>query len=288
MNIEELKNRLQQLNRRTDKPKDIWKPRDEHDVRLIRYPHGDESLIELYFHYEIGDQSVLCPKANFGKDCEICDFCDLLKSWKTPQGNDKAEKDRKSDWELFKKIQPKARVFVPMVERGKESEGARWWGVTPNQSLEILKVCVDGDRMAECGVGKDEKDANKLLSVLVSETKAYDLHVSFAKPGEKGNTKTFAQTVITGKIKAGPLMPDKKSVKELVASVKNIRDVYPEVSSEEVGKILKKFAGSVGPEAKPEGGTEKYPANTNENAKTVGKRTIDEAFGDLLNEGKKE
>src|SRR4051812_47953872 len=114
MNIKELRDRIQKLNNRGgNKPQDIWKPKDEHEVRLLPYPHAEDPFIELHFHYELGDtQSVLCPKANFNESCEVCEFADLLKSWKTPDGDDKAEGDRKADWEIYKKIQVKPRIFV--------------------------------------------------------------------------------------------------------------------------------------------------------------------------------
>ena len=290
MNLNELKERLASLNRRTQKANDIWKPKDEHDIRLLKYPHGEDPLIPLHFHYEIGDTpSILCPKVNFGEDCAICDFCDALKSWKTPDGEDKPESERKQDWELFKKIQPKARVFVPMVERSKEGEGAKWWGITSNQAEALLAECTDGDRLSELGIDAD--DATRALDVLFGK-KAYDLHVSFAKPGEKGNTKTFGQVTFKAKIKATPIMKDAKAETDLLASIKKITEVYPKVSSAEVEKLFKKFAGAGQEESKPEGGTEKYSAkkaeekpaaaNTKENAKVSGTRSIDEAFGDML------
>lgn len=288
MNLNDLKERLASLNRRTQKANDIWKPKDEHDIRLLRYPHSDDPLIPLHFHYEIGDTpSILCPKVNFGDDCVICDFCDALKSWKTPDGDDKPDSERKQDWELFKKIQPKARVFVPMVERGKESEGARWWGITPNQAEALLGECADGDRLEELGIDKD--DTARALDILFGK-KAYDLHVSFAKVGEKGNNKTYAQVTTKAKIKATPICKDAKAEADLIASIKKITEVYPKVTSKEVENIFKKFAGNSGAEAKPEGGTEygakktetSAPANTKENAKVSGTRSIDEAFGDML------
>ena len=287
MDINAIRDRIANLNRRQNKANDIWKPKDEHQVRLMPYPFGDDPFIELHFHYEVGDNpSILCPKANFGKECEVCDFCDLLKSWKDQNGSDKPEGLRKQDWELFKKVQPKARVFVPMIERGKEGDGAKFWGVTPNQAGELLKVCADGDRLADLGIDTSDTAAvaKRAIEVLISPDKGYDVTVTFAKPGEKGNSKSFAQVTITGKIRPTPLSKDKKALADLLGTVKNIKDVFPEVSSAEVSKMLRKFVGSAAPEAKPEGGVEKYGSNTKEDAKVSGTRTIDEAFGDMLGE----
>lgn len=292
MDINALRERLASLNRRTQKGNDIWKPKDEHDIRLLRPSEKDDPLVALHFHYEIGDvQSVLCPKMNFGDDCAICDLCDQLKSWKTPDGEEKAEHDRKADWEIFKKIQPKARVLVAMVERGKEAEGAKWWNITSGQAEALLKECTDGDCLAELGISPD--DGEGALNVLFGK-KAYDLHVSFAKPGEKGNTKQFGQVSFKTKKKPSSLAADAKAEQALLTSIKKITEVYPKVPSAEVAKILAKFVGQGSKEATTDGGTEyksnksaAAPAaatNSSENAKVSGTKSIDEAFSDLVDD----
>lgn len=287
--IAELKSRLEQLNRRGGgKANDIWKPKDEHDIRLLPYPHGDDIFVTLHFHYELGDvRQILCPKMNFDEECPICDFCEQLRSWKNKDGGDKPESERKMDWEIFKKIQAKARVFVPVVERGKESEGPKFWGITGPQSTELLKECLDADRMAECDVDPQEQDAKKVLQVLTNPDKAYDVHVSYAKPGEKGNAKGWAQISFKAKIKPSKLAADPKARQEIVSKIKKMSDVYPAVPATEVKTIFKKFVGSntadtAGP--KPEGGNEKYGTNSSENAAGKGGRSIDDAFGDMIDD----
>ena len=283
MDINAIKERLQNLNRRSNKANDVWKPKGDHDIRCLPYPHGGDPMIDLHFHYEIGESTtILCPKSNFGDDCAVCDFCDVLKSWKGPDGQDKPENERKADFEIFKKIQPKARVFIPMVERGKEADGAKYWGVTPNQAGQILNVCTDGDRLSELGIDRD--DAAKALDVIFSPTKAYDLKVSFRKPGEKGNTKTFPVVEIEGKIKATPVSKDKKEAEAILASVKNIKEVYPPMSSTEVKRMLDRWTGNQSVEAKADGATEKYETKSKESANKKGGRSIDEAFCDMVEE----
>ncbi len=287
MDINALKERLQNLNKRTSKATDVWKPKDEHEVRCLPYPHGSDPFLEIHFHYDVGDSySITCPKLNYGKDCAVCDFADQLRSWKDDSGHDKPEGDRKADFEIFKKIQAKARVFIPMVERGKEGDGAKFWGVTPNQAVQILEVCADGDRLEELGIGKD--DSKRALEVITNPDKGYDLAVSFRKPGEKGNTKSFTEVVIKGKVRATQLSKDKKTVTEICGQVKNIKEVFPEVSSEEVKRILDKWVNSASSDAtvekKSKEATEKYKTNSSEKADKVGVRSIDDAFGDMLNE----
>lgn len=289
MNINDLKAKLAGLNQKTKKAQDTWKPKDEHDVRCLRDPKSVDPLPELAFHYNVGDAfQILCPKVNFGDDCPICDFADTLRGWKDEKGRDKPEKQRKEDWEIFKKIQAVSKIFVPMVERGEGGSVSepRWWGLTKNQAEQILEVCTDADRLQECGI--DPTDAEKAVDAIFSPAKAYDLHVSFRKPGEKGNTKTFTQVDIKPKYKPSALTGNKAKDKELIEKIKPLTEVFPKVPSAEAEKALRKFIGEGAAEAKPEGGQEKYvePAKTNSNEKaaTVGKRSIDDAFADLTDE----
>lgn len=273
-NLDDIRSRIASLTNKTKKT-DIWKAKDEHDVRLLPYPFAKDPFVELHFHYDIDGQTVLCPKLNFQKDCAICEFGDLLRSWKDQNGNDKPDSTRKQDWEIFKKIQPKVRIFIPLAVRGEEGDGAKFWGISPTGAQEVLAICAEADRIEAVGA------ENTPLDVLFNPKLAYDLHISFAKPGEKGNNKQFGIATAKGKLKPTKLLADAKAQEELLKSVKKITEVYPEQSSEEVARIFKKFTNGAQAEAKPEGGTEKYPAKT-ETPKVTGGRSIDEAFSDML------
>lgn len=282
MNINDLKARLQTLNRRAQKPQDLWKPKDEHDVRLLRQPKESEPLPERAFHYNVGDVlSILCPKVNFGDECVICDYADHLRAWKDENGKDKPEKRRKEDFEIFKKIQAVSKVFVPMVER---TEGAvsepKWWGLTKNQAEQIIEVCTDSFRLESCGI--DPNDGEKALDAVFGTTKAFDLHVSFKKPGEKGNAKTF--TMVEIKPKGGPkaLTGDKKKDAELVSKIKPLDEVFPKVPSSEAEKALRKFIGEGSKEPETTGGEERYAKNSGEDAAKAGTRKLEDAFADLV------
>jgi hypothetical protein len=288
MNLNELKARLEGLNRRTQSSSDVWKPKDEHDVRLVKDPKA-EPLPSLAFHYNVGDaREILCPKVNFGEECAICDFADMMRSWKDENGRDKPDKIRQQDFEVFKKIQAVEKVYTPVVERleGGGISPPKWWGLTKNQALQILEVCTDADRLRECGI--EPQDTDRATDAVYSNTKAFDLHVSFKKPGEKGNTKTFTAVDIKPKYRPSALTGNAKKDAEIVSQVKPLKEVFPRVPSNEVEVALKKFINASAPEAKADGGEEKYaekkPTNSNEKAAKVGGRSIEEAFGDLADE----
>lgn len=289
MDIKALKERLASLNRGGNKGDDsIWKPKDEHDVRLIQYKHGADSFVPVYFHNEVGDvRQVVCPFKNFGKDCVICEFATKIGAWKDESGKDKPEMERKADFEIFKKIQAKARIYVPMVERGQESKGTKFWGLTENQASQILEICTEGDRLAAVGLQPD--DTVNALNVCFAEN-AFDLHVSFKKPNEKGNKKTFTVIEIKGKLAPTTLAKDPAIVKDLLQNQKLVGEMFPELPSAEVERIFKRYVNGNAAPAKPEGGTEKYekaaakPSNTKENAKLSGARSLDDAFKDMTDE----
>jgi hypothetical protein len=291
--IADIKARLANLNKKTTKNADIWKPKDEHDVRLLKNPYSDDPFIERAFHYNIGDaREILCPKVNFGDECVICDFADTLRAWKDEKGRDKPEKERKADFEIFKKIQVVSKVVVPVVERQKGADGKTtqeisapgWWPLTANQAQQVLKVCTDADRLAECGI--EPGDDERAFDALFGTKKAFDLHVSFKKPGEKGNNKSFTMVEIEPKFKATPLTGNAAKDAEVIGGIKPIDEVYPKVPGTEVAAALKKFIGGgmqvEQVQAKP--GGEKYAAKTKENAAKAGTRSVDDSFGELLDE----
>ena len=282
--LDELKARLASLNRKTAKNTDIWKPKDEHDVRIL--PIEGDLFQEKAFHFNIGDaREVLCPKVNFGDECVICDYAETLKGWKDEKGRDKPEKLRKEQWELFKKIQANSKVYLPIVERtddGKSISAPAWWGLTQNQANQVLEVVTDtngADRLRECGIDPDDSD--HVLNALTSPKKAFDLHISFKKPKEKGNEKTFTVVDIKAKYKPSPLTgkPDRDA--ELVKEIKNLDEVFVKVPSSEVEKIFAKFMGGQAKEAPAEGGKE-YAPKGKDKAEKAGTRPVDEAFKELL------
>jgi len=289
MDIKALKERLASLNRGGSKgDASLWKPKDEHDVRLVQYKHAADPFVPVYFHNDVGDvRQVVCPEKNFGKDCVICEFAKKIGAWKNENGQDKPEAERKADFEIFKKIQAKARIYVPMIERGQEKEGTKFWGLTENQASQILEICTEGDRLVAVGLAPD--DTASALNVCFAEN-AFDLHVSFKKPAEKGNKKLFTVIEIKGKLAPSPLSKDPAVVKELTQNMKTVGEMFPELPSAEVEKIFKRYIGGGAKPAEATGGTEKYekndakPANTKENAKLSGTRSLDDAFKDMNEE----
>jgi len=293
--VSEIRARLATLNRKgSTKNPDVWKPTDEHDVRCLRNPHNSDPIEEVTFHFNVGDaRELLCPR-QFGDVCVVCDFADQLKGFKDEKGKEKKKADKDADWEIFKKIQAQTKIYIPVIERIKDDKGnvtghsePAWWGLTGNQSQQALAVCAEGDRLRACGIDPD--DDEKALDALFGTKKAFDLHVSSAKPENKdgkGNTKTFYQITIKPVYLPSPLTGNAAKDAELLKKIKPIREVFPKLPAAEIEAALKKFIGGgmkiEENRGEPKKGEEKYAGASKEKAEAAGTRSVDDAFGALL------
>jgi len=276
MDMAAIRARLAGLANKTNKRRDVWKPKDKHTIRCLPYPHGDEPVIELGFHYELGaTRSLLCPKHNFGEECAVCDFADKLKSWNDENGNEKPEDLRKADFEIFKKIQVRERWYVPMIDRADEEPTPKFYAFGKTIFETILNMCLN-EEMHEIA-GTEGTD------VLTSPDNAFDLTVDFKQAENKdgkGNTKSFPVTSLTQKMRPSKLTDTKKSSQELVNKVPNIFDAFPKVTSAEAERVFMDFVNQGGGEAKVDDSGVEYKSHSAE-APVKGGQSIDEAFEEL-------
>lgn len=298
--IAELRERLNNLaggnkKKSNEKSKFMWKPSDEHNIRCVPQPDGSPAIKELNLHYNINKGPIVCPK-NFGDECSICDFAAKLYSWKDENGNDKPPGTKQKDWEMFRKIQAAPKWYVAVLEREHEAEGVRYWAMTKRVVDELVKLCTNEDLNADREDGGEEK-------ILTSPTNAYDLHISFKKSANadgKGNLTDYPLTEVEERKKPSPLNKDQKEADRILKSVPSIDQAVERVSSKEVHQMFMAFInGGSGSNVSADrskddveyGGssekkTEKPVAKANNAEKLVGKKSIDEAFDDLVNEGK--
>ena len=121
-------------NRGGDSSENFWKP-DEgtHQLRLVCPPSGDP-FFEAYYHYGMGAEgktTVLSPRTTGGAD--------PIAEWGTRLWNEGTEGSK----EAAKRFWPKMRVFAPVVVRGEEDKGVRWWGFSRTTYQALLDVVMD-------------------------------------------------------------------------------------------------------------------------------------------------
>ena len=141
MDINAIKAKLDALNNngqdreKTDYSKIFWKPElGKQTIRLV--PSAFDPAMpfkELKFHYGIGKYPMVAL-SNFGKQDPIEEFVKELK--KTSD---------KDNWSLAGKINPKTRIFAPVVVRGEEDKGVRIWGFGVTIYRALLALIADED-----------------------------------------------------------------------------------------------------------------------------------------------
>ena len=135
LDINAIRGRLNKLQNTQKKSDALWKPTPgKHQVRIVPYKFNkDNPFIELYFHYNVNNKTYLSP-ISFGRPDPIVEFADKLKR----MGD-------KEDWKAAKAMEPKLRTFVPVIVRGQENEGVKFWGFGKTVYQEILGYIADPD-----------------------------------------------------------------------------------------------------------------------------------------------
>jgi gp32 DNA binding protein like len=204
--------RFQSLQNNTKKSDFIWKPANGQSViRIVPYKFNkDNPFIELYFHYNINNKTYLSP-ASFGRPDPIVEFAEKLKR---TGDND--------DWKAGKKMEPKLRTFCPVIVRGKESEGVKFWGFGKTVYQEILAYIADPD-----------------YGDITDPINGRDIVLSVA-PGEESG-KTYPTTTLRIKPSTSKLTTDSELMKKLIDEQKEITELYQELSYAELKGVLENW-----------------------------------------------
>lgn len=211
MDISKVKARLASLNTTNTKTQCLWKPTagKPQVIRIIPYRYQENnSFIELLFHFGINNKTYLSP-STFGRPDPFVEFSEKLKKMGT-----------KEDWKTGKKFEPKLRTYAPILVRGEENEGVKFWGFGKQVYQSILGVMADED-----------------YGDITDPVTGHDITVSYI---EASSAAEFAKTDIRVKPQQTAMTTD-KSVIEKIKNTKNILDLFPELSYDELAEILKNF-----------------------------------------------
>lgn len=218
INLDAIRGKLNKLQQNTtSRANDLWKPQPgKHQVRIVPYKFNKENpFIELYFHYNINNKSYLSPQS-FGRPDPIVEFAEKLKRM--------GDKD---DWRAAKKMEPKLRTFVPVLVRGEEGEGVRFWGFGKTVYQEILGYIADPDY-------GDITDPEAGRDIVVEVVSAEDSGTS------------YPVTTIRVKPKETPLHEDSSQVTRFLDNQKNITEMYQELSYDELKGVLESWLNPTG------------------------------------------
>ena len=166
MDLNKIKSRLDNLNQ-ASKPKQTekkdytlvyWKPKAEGKYQIRFVPskiNKDNPFQEIFMHYGVGKYPIVAL-TNWGEDDPIVEFSKKLR-----------KSSESENWRLAKQLDPKMRVFAPVIVRGEEDKGVRLFEFSKTLYMELLSVADDEDY-------GDFTDINQGFDFVVTATKVQD------------------------------------------------------------------------------------------------------------------
>tara|TARA_Y100000592_G_scaffold99891_1_gene177630 strand:+ start:684 stop:1460 length:777 start_codon:yes stop_codon:yes gene_type:complete len=212
LDLEAIRQKLNKLQTQTGKQDNLWKPEPgKNQIRIVPYQHNkDNPFLEMYFHYDLGKKNYLSP-VTFGEADPAVEFAEKLKA----TGN-------KDDWQMSRKLEPKMRTYVPILVRGKESEGVKYWGFGKTVYQELLSFIADPDYgdITDLGSGRD-------------------VVVEYHTPEEAGNS--FGKTTIRVKPNQTAATEDKNVAEKILNGQKDIFEIFRKVSYGDLKQALEEW-----------------------------------------------
>ena len=260
MDINAIKNRLTQLESTSSTTKSFWKPQPgKQVVRIVPYKHNkDNPFIELFFHYSLGDNKTYLSPVSFGRPDPVQEFADKLKS----TGN-------KDEWIQGKRLEPKMRTFAPVIVRGQENEGVKFWGFGKTVYQELLSVIADPD-----------------YGDITDAMNGRDIMIERQTPAEAGNQ--YGKTTVRVKPNQTPITEDDNQLQSVFDNQADLTELYTEPAYDDLKEVLKNY---LNPSSSDE--TETTTASTTSTttstsatpSATTAKKTADveDAFDQLFN-----
>jgi len=260
MDLNAIKSKLTQLQSTTSTKDNFWKPEPGTTlVRIVPYKHNkDNPFIELYFHYNLGNNKTYMSPVSFGRPDPVEEFANKLKS----TGN-------KDEWIQGKRLEPKMRTFVPVVVRGREDEGVKFWGFGKTVYQELLGVIADPD-----------------YGDITDPTTGRDVGIERQTPAEAGNQ--YGKTTVRVKPNQTPITENATLLESIFENQSDLTELYTEPSYDELKEALSNFlnpsddttetSAGVATSTTPTSNTGTATATT-----TATKTDVSDAFDDLFN-----
>lgn len=211
LDFDALRKKLNTLQGQNQRSTSLWKPEEgETKIRIVPWKERpDNPFIELYFHY-LGRRTQLSP-LSVEKADPIAEFGDKLRSTGI-----------KDDWQHAKDFTPKLRTYVPIIVRGEEDQGVRFWGFGKTVYQSLLGIISDPD-------WGDITDPNEGRDITIKYT------------GKEKSDTNFPKTDIRVKPKQTPITEDAKLLKKFLSEQPDVWEVFPVPAYDELASFLQKY-----------------------------------------------
>ena len=218
MDINSIKAKLSALQTQQSRPSGearknvFWKPAvGKQTIRIVPSAYNKSNpFSELFFHYGIDKNPIISP-TNWGETDPIVEFAKQLRQ----------SKDKES-WRLARKLDPKMRVFVPVIVRGEEAEGVKLWGFGKEIYMELLSMVEDED------IG----DYTDIVS-------GRDLNLTTVGADTTGTG--FNKTTVRARTKESTLTDDDAMLQTILKDQPDPLKVFSRMSFDDMKSVLQKW-----------------------------------------------
>lgn len=214
MDLSILKRKINELsNKNTISNRRVKIQEGDNILRIVPYVHDKQwPFRELYFLYGVNNRTYLSP-VTFG---DPDPFAEASKKIRQEAGED--EEMRKFAYHLG----PKKRFYAPVIIRGQESEGVKFWGFSQTIMKELLSYISDPDYgdITDIETGRD-------------------IVVHFEKPSGGG----FPKTTLKVKPSQRKAVPD--NLLEILDDQPKIEELFDIPSYAELEEALKQHINSL-------------------------------------------
>jgi hypothetical protein len=219
MDINAIKQRLSSLQssgakkEKVDYSKYYWKPKAEGKYQIRVVPsvlNKSNPFQEVFVHYGFSKFPIYAL-TNWGEKDPIVEFAKSLRTT-----------SEKENWQLAKKLDPKMRVFAPIVVRGEEEKGVRLWEFGKEIYMQLLGIAEDEDY-------GDFTD--------ISEGRDFTVDVVTGDIGGRQGLKSSIRV----KPKTSPLGSDKETIKMWLTDQPNVLELQRKTAFDDLKTILANF-----------------------------------------------
>tara|TARA_B100001778_G_scaffold80861_1_gene65451 strand:+ start:99 stop:932 length:834 start_codon:yes stop_codon:yes gene_type:complete len=250
MDINSIKQKLDALQskstgtQKTDYSTIFWRPTvGKQQIRIVPSAYNSKNpFTELKFYYGITNKVMISP-LNFKEKDPIALFAQKLREGEY----------NKENYVLAKKLDPKTRVFAPVIVRGEEDKGVRLWQFGKLVYEELLSLAVD----EEIGDYTDVATGR-------------DLTVETVGPESTGTQ--YNKSSVRVRLKTTPLSTNASQVETWLKEQPESIKLFKRFTFDEMKSALEKW---LSPEVEEEGAISSEPAVEFDDEKPASKFSLD-------------
>lgn len=212
MNTEKLQALLDEAQNKSIVSKYLWSPTPgTHTVRIVpRKEDPSIPFVKALIHYAKAGKTFISPTM-YGSEDIFEKYSRILITSSDPKVRD-----------MGYKLRPKTRYFAPVVVRGEEEKGIRWWGFGKEMFISLADLARD----PEIGDYTDINTGRDLVLTTLDKTVT---------------KKNFNTTTAKIKVKSSPLTSSKDQLAKLYSTYVPFVEVYPRLSEEELKETFDIF-----------------------------------------------